>query len=228
MVRFRRYLICDKDRPKPCLNIGGPTNVRVIDISDSLPGLTDSQRKQIREEASSGALRLQSMEPQPLTSRPSSKHSDTRHPHIPTNTLGSLSYNTETISHHSFTGVSPEEHVVAPLNTAPKDLSSNVSASRRRRRQDYSPTATRMKSTWSSDRPYSSGSSSEYDISRSPHANEMGIELKKLRTESPHALDVDKGGHVQDSAHGAKEEESMVTGHAAVRRPDDHVHVEHD
>jgi len=207
---------------------GGPTDVRVIDVSDSLPGLTDAQRKQIREEASSGALRLQSMEPQPLTSPPSSKHSDTRHPSVPTNTLGSLSSNTETISHHSFAGMSPKEHVVAPLDTAPKNLSSNVSASRRRKRKDYSPTATRMKSTWSSDRPYSSGSSGEDEISRSSHSNAMGIELKKLGTESPHALDIDKGDHVQDSAHGAKEVESMVTGHAAVRRPDDHVHVEHD
>jgi hypothetical protein len=50
---------------------GSPTNVRRVDISDALPGLTDAERKNIREKASSDAIYLLSLQSQPTTSPPS-------------------------------------------------------------------------------------------------------------------------------------------------------------
>ncbi|KAH6882764.1 hypothetical protein BKA58DRAFT_434525 [Alternaria rosae] len=74
IIRIERTLLCDKREPNPNLDnmdIGGLTDVRVIDLSDFLPGLTYRQRKQIQEEASSGALRLQSLQSHPPISIPS-------------------------------------------------------------------------------------------------------------------------------------------------------------
>jgi hypothetical protein len=49
---------------------GAPTNVRRVDVFDALPGLTDAQRKYIREKASSDAIHLLGLQSRRSTDTP--------------------------------------------------------------------------------------------------------------------------------------------------------------
>ncbi|KAG9194654.1 hypothetical protein G6011_04689 [Alternaria panax] len=233
IARLKQNLLCDKHERKPNLDIGEPTNVRVIDVSESLPGLTDAQRKQIREEASSGALRLQDIRSQPPTSPPSPNDFDAHRTSVATDTAESVSTHTEIISLYSFSDVSPEESAMAMVarNTTFENLPSSVSTSPRRKQRAYSPLPMRVKSMWNSKGRYSSDSNGKENISHSSSINETSLKDKRLDADSSHVLKIEESDYVQDNVHGVKEtkeEISTVVENAAVRQFEGDIEVERD
>lgn len=100
---------------------GHPTNVRRVDISDALPGLTDTERKYIREKASSDAIHLLGLQSHPPTSPPSPTES----------TTPSLK-------------PASREPSEALLNAASKDLPSTLPTPPRRTHNENSPPAVRL------------------------------------------------------------------------------------
>ncbi|KAL5118137.1 hypothetical protein ACEQ8H_003972 [Pleosporales sp. CAS-2024a] len=124
LMKMRRVLLCCNE-PKQ-LDIGEPTDVRKVDISESLPGLTDAQRKYIREKASSDAIHLLSLQSHPHTSPPSR-----------TTSLTSCASPRLSSSHE------PSEPL---LNAASQHLPTALPTPPRRMHHESSPPATRMKS----------------------------------------------------------------------------------
>ncbi|CAE7201346.1 hypothetical protein PTNB73_05920 [Pyrenophora teres f. teres] len=200
IAKFQKSILCcTRHERKRSLSIGSPTDVRIIDISDSLPGLTDAQRRQIREKASNDAIRLLSLQSHLPTMPPSptaTSHPPT--PSLPTNPFqtNSLSSPTKTITS---TAPSSREPSMALLNAASKDLPSSVPTPPRRTHKEDSPPAMRMKSMWHSERRYSSDSSGEDEVPyKTLHkkAGESAMTLnlewdwedKKERADSPRTL----------------------------------------
>jgi hypothetical protein len=105
----------------PCSQ-GFPTDVRRIDISDTLPGLTDAQRKHIREKALNDAIRLSSIQ-----------------------SLSATSPLSRTSSSLAFMSCEPPE---ALLNAASKDLPSTLPTPPRHTHNPNSPPTVRMRSMW--------------------------------------------------------------------------------
>ncbi|KAH3946825.1 hypothetical protein HBH53_124580 [Parastagonospora nodorum] len=118
IMKVRRTLLCCNDHKQ--LDIGSPTNVRKVSISSALPNLTDSQRKFLREKASSDTIRLLSI---PHTSPPSPTGS-----HTPT-------HSTPRTSHEPSSPL---------LNAASKGLPSILPTPPRHKHADSSPPAARM------------------------------------------------------------------------------------
>ncbi|KAF2129580.1 hypothetical protein P153DRAFT_385786 [Dothidotthia symphoricarpi CBS 119687] len=87
VATLRRAILCCNDRkskPEPAMQIGLPTNVRRVDISALIPGLSDSERREIHANASRDAVNIAGLQLQASTrpttasaSRPTTSH---RHP----------------------------------------------------------------------------------------------------------------------------------------------------
>ncbi|KAH7069027.1 hypothetical protein BKA63DRAFT_99782 [Paraphoma chrysanthemicola] len=148
IMKLRRAMLCcSKHDRTHSMDIGSPTNVRRVDISDALPGLTDSERKYLREKASSDAIHLlgiQSLPPShPATSPPSPTLTSSASPSL----CGPAS---------RLTSREPSE---ALLNAASKDLPSALPTPPKQRHNESSPPAARMKSMWETTRRMSESSS---------------------------------------------------------------------
>jgi hypothetical protein len=118
---------------------GFPTNVRRIDISDTLPGLTDAERKYIRDKAAtSDAIDLLSLQSLPATSLSS-----------------------PTSSSLALMSREPSE---ALLNAASKDLPSTLPTPPRHTHKQNSPPVVRMKSMWENPEKLSMDSSRSSSI----------------------------------------------------------------
>ncbi|KAJ8117871.1 hypothetical protein OPT61_g1036 [Boeremia exigua] len=204
-------LCCSKRERKSSLDIGSPTNVRRVDVSDSLPGLTDAQRKYIREKASSDAIHLlglQSHPPshppsQPPTTPPSPEHS---------------------LRHEPSSAVSSREPTMPLLNAASTDLPNAVPTPPRQTHAPASPPSARMKNMWSGTQRLSTSSScrdslysklgdSEKHRDTSFMTLNLDFELEssdvKKRADSPRTLSLTSGFETQDT----------VGGHADVNKP---------
>ncbi|KAI1591873.1 hypothetical protein PtrEW13061_004220 [Pyrenophora tritici-repentis] len=197
--KFRNsFLCCTKHERKRSLSIGSPTDVRIIDISDSLPGLIDAQRRQIREKASTDAIRLLSLQSHPPTTPPSptaTSHPPT--PSLPTNPFQATSPSSPTTT--SSTAPSFREPSTILLNAASKDLPMSVATPPHHTHKEDSPPAMRMKNMWHSERRYSSDSSGEDEVpyktlhkkageSAMTLNSEWDWEDKKERADSPRTL----------------------------------------
>ncbi|KAH7088885.1 hypothetical protein FB567DRAFT_522536 [Paraphoma chrysanthemicola] len=126
---------------------GSPTNVRRVDISDALPGLTDSERKYLREKASSDAIHLLGMQSLPPSHPATSPPSPTLTSSAPPSLCGPAS---------RLTSREPSE---ALLNAASKDLPSALPTPPKQRHNESSPPAARMKGMWETTRRVSESSS---------------------------------------------------------------------
>ncbi|KAF1839499.1 hypothetical protein BDW02DRAFT_486894 [Decorospora gaudefroyi] len=162
ILKLRHSLLCcNKHERRPSLDIvrlpypapptlhqkpptnqsqGSPTNVRHIDISDALPGLTETQRAHIREKASADAIRLLSLHSHPPTAPPS--------PTNPSTASSSLREPSTTL-----------------LNAASKDLPHSVPTPPRRTHKEDSPPAIRMRSMWESEKKDSREATGERETS---------------------------------------------------------------
>ncbi|KAF1919588.1 hypothetical protein BDU57DRAFT_536552 [Ampelomyces quisqualis] len=132
IMKVRRAILCCRShKRKPSLDIGSPTNVRHVPITDSLPGLTDSERLYIREKASSDAIHLLGLH----TSPPS-----------PTGSNSPLGSHSPSIS----SPPASRENSLPLLNAASKDLPEALPTPPRPTHGESSPPRTRMQgmSTW--------------------------------------------------------------------------------
>ncbi|KAH6614048.1 hypothetical protein C7974DRAFT_69606 [Boeremia exigua] len=203
--RFRRSLLCcNKRERKSSLDIGSPTNVRVVDVSDALPGLTDAQRKYIREKASSDAIHLLGLQAHP-PSHPSSQPPTT--PPSPEHSL----------RHEPNSAMSSREPSMALLNAASKDLPSAVPTPPRQTHAPASPPSARMKSMWAGTKRLSTSSSCRDSLyskigdgekhqdssfmTLNPDFESESLDTKK-RTDSPRTLSLASGFEAQDTVGG--------------------------
>ncbi|KAF1927898.1 uncharacterized protein M421DRAFT_162889 [Didymella exigua CBS 183.55] len=147
ILKIQRSFLCCSKRERKCpLDIGSPTNVRRVDVSGTLPGLTDAERKYIREKVSSDAIHLlglQSHPPshstsQPTTTPPSPEHS---------------------LRHEPNSTMSSREPSMALLNTASKDLPDALPTPPRQTHPPTSPPSARMKRMWAGVKRLSNSSS---------------------------------------------------------------------
>ncbi|OAL54335.1 hypothetical protein IQ07DRAFT_595859 [Pyrenochaeta sp. DS3sAY3a] len=222
IMKLRWSLLCCSQRErKSSLDIGPPTNVCRVDISDALPGLTDAERKYIREKASSDAIHLLSLQSRPSSRSPSSPPSPT-HSHSPPPGSASI--------------LSSREPSEALLNAASKDLPSTLPTPPRRQHNENSPPAARMKSMWDSNRRPSNSSASgdalyeklEQAEEREARAiNESFTTLnldfkcddKPPRRASVHSLSPAEGFEMQDTTGGHSQSGTpMSKKHGAVTR----------
>ncbi|KAF2994486.1 hypothetical protein E8E13_001648 [Curvularia kusanoi] len=203
--KIQRSLLCCSKREERCtLDIGAPTNVRRVDVSDALPGLTDDQRKYIREKASSDAIHLLGLQSHP-PSHPPSQPSTT--PPSPEHSL----------RHEPKSAISSRQPSMALLNAASKDLPSTVPTPPRQTHPPSSSPSTRMKSMWSGTQRLSTSSScrdSLYskigDGDKSHDASFMTLNLDfetesldtKQRADSPRTLSLTSGFEMQDTVGG--------------------------
>ncbi|RMZ72724.1 betaine aldehyde dehydrogenase 2 [Pyrenophora seminiperda CCB06] len=159
-------LCCTKHGRKRSLSIGSPTDVRKLPISDTMPGLTDAQRRHLHEKESSDTIHLMSLQSHPPT-LPLSPTA-TSHPPTPsslaTNPFNHISISSPSTTTASSTAPSLREPSDALLNAASKDLPTSVPMPPRCTHEENGPPAMRMKSMWHSERRYSSGSSGEDDV----------------------------------------------------------------
>ncbi|KAF2688210.1 hypothetical protein K458DRAFT_176554 [Lentithecium fluviatile CBS 122367] len=66
LKKVQRIILCDrKDERKASLEIGSPTDVRRIGVSEGMPGLSDTDKKYIRKKAPNDAIRLLSLQSRP-------------------------------------------------------------------------------------------------------------------------------------------------------------------
>ncbi|KAJ4368218.1 hypothetical protein N0V83_006574 [Neocucurbitaria cava] len=183
---------------------GHPTDVRRVDISDALPGLTDAERKYIREKASSDAIHLLGLQSHPPSHPPTGPPSPTES-HSPSIAPTSI--------------LSSREPSVALLNAASKDLPSSLPTPPRRQHNENSPPAARMKSMWDSTRRLSNSSSSHDGLYeklsqiKSSDENDRNesfttlhldftFEDKKDPSKSPETLSLTEGFEMQDTMGG--------------------------
>ncbi|KAF2645624.1 hypothetical protein P280DRAFT_124865 [Massarina eburnea CBS 473.64] len=142
MMKVWRMMMCgEKDEGKHSLEIGSPTDVRRMDISDTMPGLSSDDKRMIREKASNDAIRLLSLQSHPPT-QPPSPRSTSLPPSLPPS------------------GLTTREPSQTLLNAASSNLPSNLPTPPRQKHNDASPPAFRMKSMWERTRRLSSGLSS--------------------------------------------------------------------
>ncbi|KAF2829440.1 hypothetical protein CC86DRAFT_454050 [Ophiobolus disseminans] len=200
IVRFRRALLCCSKRDqKFSLDIGSPTNVCRVDISDALPGLTDAERKYIREKASSDAMYLLDLQSQPPSYPPAGPPSPTESP------SPSLSPSSRPSS---------REPSVALLNAASTNLPSAIPTPPCQRHNESSPPAARMKSMW--DRPERNSIDTDggevYEDLEREHKGldesfmtlnlEFDFEGKKTESSSLQTLNLSEGFEMQDTVGG--------------------------
>ncbi|KAL6710009.1 hypothetical protein ACN47E_009800 [Coniothyrium glycines] len=209
----RALLCCSKRDSKTSLDIGSPTDVRRVDISDALPGLTDAERKYLREKASSDAIYLLGIQSHP----PSNSAT------LPPSPTASHSPSLATTS-----AISSREPSVALLNAASKDLPNALPTPPRHTHHEDSPPTSRMKSMWDSSKRRSTGSkrlnstpaspeglyrkleqlqSSETET-KSPAEStrtlnlEFGADDNKAAVDSPRTLSLTEGFEMQDTVGG--------------------------
>ncbi|KAI4646888.1 hypothetical protein J4E93_005112 [Alternaria ventricosa] len=209
------------------MDIGGPTDVRVIDVSDFLPGLTYHQRKQIREEASSGALRLQSLQSHPPLSFPETPldGSNSGLQSIAPDPVQSASTEADAVSsHYPSSDVFPEaDSVIAHAATLDAGPGAEFSSASTRSEDEHSTDVVRMKDVEKGERRYSSDSGS-------PRSSREMDAKDKHRIGPRHALTLDKGSEVQDSTGAGilgKKERDADGETSALRRGEMDVEVPH-
>ncbi|KNG47065.1 betaine aldehyde dehydrogenase 2 [Stemphylium lycopersici] len=147
---------------------GGPTDVRRVDISESLPGLTDVQRKQIRKKASSDAACLKSLRSHPpiiaispvVPNTPTPAPTTSPNPHR----VGSQPINTFSEQLSSVICFYEPTISTSLSNAASKDEPSNLPTPPRLLHKEDDLPAMRMKSMWKSDKRYNSDSGGHDDI----------------------------------------------------------------
>ncbi|PVI02499.1 hypothetical protein DM02DRAFT_727157 [Periconia macrospinosa] len=139
MKRIRRVILCGKgEEAKKPLEIGSPTDVRRMDFSEALPGLTEADSKFIREKTANDDIHLITFQPHapteprtpPRTSSPTPSQSTT-----------SASASTSALPHET----TPSYPL---LNAASSNLPSTLPTPPRRQHTDTPPPASRMKSMW--------------------------------------------------------------------------------
>ncbi|KAF2631030.1 hypothetical protein BU25DRAFT_445987 [Macroventuria anomochaeta] len=200
--KIQRSILCYSKRERKCsLDISSPTNVRRVDVSNALPGLTDAERKYIREKASSNAIHLLGLQFHPPSHPPSQ----------PTTTPPSAEH---FLRHESNSAMSSREPSMALLNAASKDLPDAIPTPPRQTHPPTSPPSARMKSMWDGARRLSSSSScrdSLYskigDGEKPRDASFMTLNLEfefespgaKKRSDSPRTLSVASGFETQDT-----------------------------
>ncbi|KAF2032696.1 hypothetical protein EK21DRAFT_60281, partial [Setomelanomma holmii] len=194
---------------------GSPTNVHRIDISDATSGLTDAERKYIREKASSDAIHLLGLQSQPPSHPATSPTSRTE---SPSPSLGPASR------------LACREPSEALLNAASKDLPSALPTPPKQRHNESSPPAAHMKSMWEISRRLSSSSSATHDglyeklervkggQTEAKGLNESFMTLnlefdwedKKHSSDTPRTLSLSKGLEMQDTVGGQSKHSSPV------------------
>ncbi|KAH8728818.1 hypothetical protein GQ44DRAFT_608396 [Phaeosphaeriaceae sp. PMI808] len=212
LMQLRRSLLCCRHERKPSLEIGLPTNARRVDISETLLGFTDAERKCIREKASNDAIHLLGLQSQPPSHPPTSASSPTT----------SRSPFPDHKSH--FPSREPSETLP---NAASTNLPNILSTPPKQRHNHGSSPTTRTKTMWkaSDEQSYSSSSASsvvytkrEQDISQNPLEPsdsfmtlnlEFDCEEDKQR-DSPRTLSLNEGFEVQDTTGGSSREMSPV------------------
>ncbi|KAJ4296842.1 hypothetical protein N0V90_006890 [Kalmusia sp. IMI 367209] len=182
MEKFRRFLLCcSKVERKRSLDIGSPTDVRRMDITEGMPNLTEADAKIIREEASHDAIRLLSLQSHPPTQPPSPTSLKNKSPlHLP--------------PHPHALPKAPSPATPASLPRPPQQRLRQpphlATTPPRQKHSDTSPPAFRMKSMWERTRRLSRGASL-----RSTHRSSAGYaELEKAKggvNESVVVLDLD-------------------------------------
>ncbi|KAF3039499.1 hypothetical protein E8E12_003403 [Didymella heteroderae] len=212
--KIRRSLLCCSKRERKCsLDIGSPTDVRRVDISDALPGLTDTERKYIREKASSDAIHLLGLHShppshppsRPATSPPSPEHS---------------------LRHEPDSAMCSREPSMALLNAASKDLPDAIPTPPRQTHPPSSPPSARMKSMWAGAKRLSNSSScrdSLYSkIGDGERAHELSMMTLNLdsefessgcrkRADSPRTLSLGSGFETQDTVGGHSDASLSIT-----------------
>ncbi|KAH7398306.1 hypothetical protein BKA66DRAFT_199599 [Pyrenochaeta sp. MPI-SDFR-AT-0127] len=207
LMKFGQALLCCGKRERK-LKIGSPTDVRRVDVSDAIPGLTDAERKYIREKASSDAIHLLGLQSHPPSHPPTSRPSPT----------SSRSTSVEP----TFIMLSREPSEVL-LNAASKDLPSTLPTPPRRVHNENSPPAARMKTMRENSRRLSKSSSCHDDLyadleeakgnesEKGPSDSFMTLNLefdfeeKKSRSDSPRMLSLTDGFEMQDTKGGHSE-----------------------
>ncbi|KAF1955855.1 hypothetical protein CC80DRAFT_548920 [Byssothecium circinans] len=169
MMKVRRIILCGrKEERKPSLEIGCPTDVRRMDISDTIPGLTSADKKMIKERASNDAIRLFSLQSHPPT-RPPSPHSSSLPPSTPSSR-------------------DPSQPL---LNAASTDLPPTLPTPPRQKHSEASPPAFRMKSMWDRTRRLSSGLGSSYQHQHQRHRSSSGYHELELELDTDTDADAD-------------------------------------
>ncbi|KAI8942545.1 hypothetical protein NX059_000605 [Plenodomus lindquistii] len=138
-MKFRRVVLCCSEREEKSsvetvrLEIGRPTDVRRVDVSATLPGLTDAERRYIREKASSDAVHLLGLQSEPPSHPPTSPPSPVQSssPSLPPTSA-----------------MPSREPSVALLNAASQGLPSALPTPPRRTHNENSPPASRMRTMW--------------------------------------------------------------------------------
>ncbi|KZM25961.1 uncharacterized protein EKO05_0009097 [Ascochyta rabiei] len=176
----RRSILCcvGRDRKRP-LDIGSPTNVRHINVSDTLPGLTDTERKHIREKVSNDAIRLLSLQShppshppsQPTTSPPSPEHS---------------------LRHEPSSVVSSQEPSMALLNAASKNLPDAVPTPPPQAHPHTSSPSARMKGMWDDVKRLSNSSNCRDSLYSKIEDSSINSE-KQLKDSSSMTLNLELG-----------------------------------
>ncbi|CBX93835.1 predicted protein [Plenodomus lingam JN3] len=175
---------------------GSPTDVRRVDVSATLPGLMDAQRRYVREKASSDAVHLLGLQSEPpshpATSPPSPTQSNTRSIALASN-------------------LSSREPSVALLNAASKDLPSVLPTPPKRTHNENSPPASRMKTMWKdSNRPSNSSTCHEGLYEKLEQIKGADVEEKGL-TESFVTLNLDFEFADEKSVHASSVHASEST-----------------
>jgi hypothetical protein len=231
ILKIKRSILCCSRREEKCtLDIvglpdatvmthvltqkqGAPTNVRRVDVSDALPGLTDAQRKYIREKASSDAIHLlglQSHPPshpgsQPPTTPPSPEHS---------------------LRHEPNSAISSRQPPMTLLNAASKDLPEGVPTPPRQTHAPTSSPDTRMKSMWRESKRLSTTSSCRDSLyskigdgekPRDTSFMTLNLEFEtesldsRKRADSPRTLSLTSGFEMQDTVGGRADANTPIT-----------------
>ncbi|KAF9694379.1 hypothetical protein EKO04_007527 [Ascochyta lentis] len=202
-------LCCIGRERKRSLDIGSPTDVRHVDVSDTLPGLTNTERQYIREKASNDAIRLLSLQSHPPSQSPSQP---TTSPPSPEHLF----------QHEPSSAMSSREPSMALLNAASKDLPDAIPTPPPQAHSHTSSPSARMKGMWDDVKRLSNSSSCRDSLYSKIEDNSINNEKKprdssfmtlnlelgpespssKTRSDSPRTLSLASGFETQDTIGG--------------------------
>ncbi|PSN62018.1 hypothetical protein BS50DRAFT_638604 [Corynespora cassiicola Philippines] len=170
----RAILCCRKEETKACMEIGSPTDVRRMDAGEGMPGLSDEDRRLIREKVSNDAIRLLSLQSHP-PSQPPSEPSSPPHSREPSHPL---------------------------LNAASANLPPTLPTPPRQKHNDTLPPSNRMKSVWDRTRRLSTGLQSHHSGYQEldPNSEKATGEDTDVRIEDDVVVKLDLDIDFKDSA----------------------------
>ncbi|KAF2873357.1 hypothetical protein BDV95DRAFT_339447 [Massariosphaeria phaeospora] len=181
MIRIRRVLLCFPEERKHSLEIGFSTDVRKMDVGETIPGLTEEEKRIIREKASTDAIRLVSLASHPPTQAPCS----------PPSTI-------------STTAPSSREPSQTLLNSASSNLPALLPTPPRQKHSDASPPTYRVKSMWERTRRLSAS------LGSSPHHGHHAGGYQELEREEQEANPVVVENVAQVGEECGKEDEAIA------------------